>query len=177
MSDPYIGEIRMFAGNFAPRNWSNCSGQILSIAQNNALFALLGTTYGGDGVSTFALPDLRGRIPVHQGAGPGLTPRKIGSKFGSERETLNINELPDHNHALMASLNDADSSNPANDVLASQSDGDQPYAGAPSDPSNFQQLNSQSIGISGGGQAHNNLMPSLCVNFIICMFGNFPSRN
>ncbi|WP_196137518.1 phage tail protein [Aliikangiella sp. G2MR2-5] len=177
MSEPYIGEIRMFAGNFTPRSWANCSGQLLSIAQNNALFALLGTTYGGDGRTTFALPDFQGRIPVHQGLGPGLTPRVIGQKFGSEKVTLNVNQIPNHNHAFVASLNDADSSNPASDVLASQSDGDKPYAGAASDPANFQQLNSQTIGLSGGGLSHTNMMPSLCVNFIICLFGIFPSRS
>ncbi|WP_144394700.1 phage tail protein [Pleionea sediminis] len=177
MSDPYIGEIRMFAGTFTPQSWANCSGQIMAISQNNALFALLGTTYGGDGRTSFGLPDFRGRIPIHQGLGPGLTFRRIGDRFGLERETLTISEMPSHNHAFVASTDDADSSNPANDVLASQSDGDQPYAGTPSDPSNFQQLNSQTISYTGGSQSHDNMMPFLCVNFIICLFGTFPSRS
>ncbi|PWK50752.1 phage tail protein [Pleionea mediterranea] len=176
MSDPYIGEIRMFAGNFTPRSWANCSGQMIAISQNNALFALLGTTYGGDGRTSFGLPDFRGRIPIHQGRGNGLTPRFLGQRLGFERETLSTNQMPSHNHAYVASRDDADSSNPANDVMASQSDGDQPYAGSPSDPANFQQLNSQTIAFSGDSQSHNNIMPFLCVNFIICMVGAFPQR-
>ncbi len=176
MSDPYMGEIRMFAGSFTPRSWANCSGQLLAISQNDALFALLGTTYGGDGRTTFGLPDFRGRIPIHQGVGPGLSSRIMGQKFGVEEITLNVNEMPNHNHAFVGSTDDADSSNPGNDVLGSQSDGDQPYAAMPSDPANLQNLNSQTIGYTGGNLSHNNMMPYLCVNFIICLFGIFPSR-
>ena len=103
MSEPFVGEIRMFAGNFAPRGWAFCDGQLLATSQNDALFSLLGTIYGGDGRTTFGLPDLRGRIPVHAGTGPGLSPRRLGAKAGAEKVTLTVNELPSHTHDLVAS--------------------------------------------------------------------------
>lgn len=177
MSDPYLGEIRMFAGNFAPRSWGYCSGQLLAISQYTALFSLLGSTYGGDGITTFALPDLRGRLPIHHGLGPGLSFKQMGERLGNEKVSLNINQIPGHSHKLQASTDDATSSNPANDVLASQSDGDQPYAPTPADPANLQQMNSQTLSSAGGGQAHPNMMPYLSLSFIICLLGTYPSRN
>ena len=107
MSEPFIGEIRMFAGSFAPRGWALCDGQLLAVSQNDALFSLLGTIYGGDGRTTFGLPDMRGRIPIHFGSGPGLTPRTLGNKFGSEHETLITNQLPSHSHTLQANSQQA----------------------------------------------------------------------
>ncbi|MEO2280688.1 phage tail protein [Pseudoalteromonas pernae] len=176
MSEPYVGEIRMFAGNFAPRGWAFCDGQILAVTQNDVLFSLLGITYGGDGNTTFALPDMRGRLPIHKGQGNGLSVRKTGQKFGFENETLTINQLPNHTHSLMASIDEATASDPSNHVLATQTDGDKPYAATASDPSKFQQLAQQSVANNGGSQPHNNMMPSLCVNFIISLIGIYPSR-
>ncbi|HKJ79892.1 MAG TPA: tail fiber protein [Prolixibacteraceae bacterium] len=169
MSDPFVGEIRMFAGNFAPRSWAFCDGQLLAVSQNDALFSLLGTIYGGDGRTTFGLPDLRGRIPVHAGTGPGLSPRSLGDKFGTENQTLTLNELPSHNHNLKAS----------NSVGNSKS-GPQFAAGTNariyknSDPT--LNLNAASIVNAGGSQSHSNLMPTQCIHFIIALFGIYPSR-
>lgn len=177
MSDPFLGEIRMFAGNFAPRSWAYCNGTLLSVAQNSALFSLLGTTYGGDGRTTFALPDMQGRLPMHQGQGPGLSHRQLGSKFGSETVTLNTNQMPNHSHSLNATTDIASSSNPGNDVLASQNDGDLPYAPKASDPVNLQNMNSQTLTSSGESQGHNNMMPYLAINYIIALQGIYPSRN
>lgn len=177
MSDPYVGEIRMFAGNFAPRNWAYCNGQILAIAQNDALFSLLGSTYGGDGRTTFALPDMRGRLPVHQGTGPGLTPRMLGARFGSENITLSAGQIPAHTHTYNASADIVDSANPGSDVLASQNDGDTPYAALPADLSKLENMNSDTLARAGGGMPHNNMMPFVSISFIISLFGIYPSRN
>lgn len=177
MSDPYVGEIRMFGGSFAPSNWAFCNGQIIAISQNSALFSLLGTTYGGDGRVSFGLPEMRGRLPVHQGAGPGLTPRRMGEKMGHETVALNINQIPAHSHAYNASTEIANSPNPANDVLASQDDGDTPYAAQPVDPANLQAMNSQTLAMKGQSQPHSNMMPYLPINFIICLFGIYPPRS
>ena len=173
MSEPFVGEIRMFAGNFAPRGWALCDGQLLAVSQNDALFSLLGTTYGGDGRTTFALPDMRGRLPVHQGQGPGLSMRRLGARYGEENVTLTVNEIPPHSHGLMASTAEASSPNPANDVLASHADGDESYT---SSLSNIQGLSSDVVATTGGSRSHTNLMPALCVNYIIAMFGIYPSR-
>ena len=173
MSEPFVGEIRMFAGNFAPRGWALCDGQLLAVSQNDALFSLLGTTYGGDGRTTFALPDMRGRLPVHQGQGPGLSMRRLGARYGEENVTLTVNEIPPHSHGLMASTAEASSPNPANDVLASHTDGDESYT---SSLSNIQGLSSDVVATTGGSRSHTNLMPALCVNYIIAMFGFYPSR-
>ncbi|NOX43739.1 MAG: phage tail protein [Gammaproteobacteria bacterium] len=177
MSDPYLGEMRMFAGNFAPRSWAFCNGALLSVAENNALFSLLGTTYGGDGRTTFALPEMRGRLPVHHGQGPGLSDRRLGTKLGSESVTLNTTQMPNHHHILNASTDVASSSNPAGDVLASQNDGDIPYATQPEDPVNVENMNSQTLAMAGGNQFHNNMMPYLSISFIIALFGIYPSRS
>ncbi len=177
MSEPYTGEIRMFGGSYAPRNWALCTGTIMSISNNNALYSLLGTNFGGDGRTTFGLPDMRGRIPVNQGAGPGLTPRFIGHQLGIENVTLTNNEMPTHNHKLQASTTDATSSNPSGDVLASQSDGDFPYVPDPQDPTRLQTMNSETVAQAGESRPHTNMMPYQCVSFIICLNGIYPSRN
>ena len=171
MSEPFVGEIRMFAGNFAPVGWAFCDGQLLAISQNDALFSLLGTIYGGDGRTTFGLPDLRGRIPIHFGSGPGLTPRTIGTKIGTENETLVFNELPNHTHEFRATEESADSPNPAGKLLARSTTVDAFISDNPSTS-----LASTSCTSVGGNQSHTNLMQTLCVNFIIALFGVYPSR-
>ena len=165
MSTPYIGEIRMFAGNFAPAGWMFCEGQLLPITENETLFNLIGTTYGGDGQSTFALPDLRGRIPIHQGNGFILA--EIG---GAEEVTLTTSQIPAHNHALLASTDIGTQSSPANNVTA-QAAAKIYRAGS---PTVF--LNPQTVSATGGSQPHNNFQPYLCINFIISLFGVFPSQ-
>ena len=173
MSEPFVGEIKMFAGNFAPRGWSFCDGQLLAVSQNDALFSLLGTIYGGDGRTTFGLPDLRGRIPVHAGTGPGLSQRRLGAKFGSENETLTVNQLPGHTHNLQASSQAASGGAAAGNVPAQSTVG--VYLQAPN-PASIFQLRDPSIGSVGGSQQHNNIMPYLCINFIIALVGIYPSR-
>jgi len=172
MSDPFIGEIRMFAGNFAPRGWAFCDGQLLAVSQNDALFSLFGTVYGGDGRTTFGLPELRGRIPIHAGSGPGLTTRRLGAKGGAETVTLTTNQLAGHSHTLRASGDIAGSASPQDSLLAKSTNIDL-YSGDSPDVS----LASSSIGNVGGSQDHANLMPYLCVHFIVSLFGIYPSRN
>ena len=173
MSEPFVGEIRMFAGNFAPRGWAFCDGQLLAISQNDALFSLLGTIYGGDGRTTFGLPDLRGRIPVHTGTGPGLTPRQIGYRGGVEQITLSKNELPVHGHPLLALDKPGDGGNPTNRTWAATSNAPPFYSDAgPNLP-----MSQSATTSAGGSQSHSNMMPFLCVHFIIALFGIYPSRN
>lgn len=165
----------MFAGNFAPRSWALCDGQLLAVSQNDALFSLLGTIYGGDGRTTFGLPDLRGRLPMHTGTGPGLSPRNMGQKLGSERVSVSASQVPSHNHDMRASTTPGTQNIPAGGLLAS-SPGVRIYR--PEPPLAGNNLASAAIGPSAGGsQSHNNLMPFLCVNFIIALFGIYPSRN
>lgn len=172
MSEPFVGEIRMFAGNFAPRGWAFCNGAMLAVSQYDALFSLLGTTYGGDGRTTFGLPDMRGRLPLHAGTGPGLSPRTLGAHGGSEAVTLQTSELPVHSHLPKATAAAADQNAPGPTlVLATGSAGDAYSNASPDTP-----LADASIANVGGSQAHDNLMPSLCVNFIIALFGIYPSR-
>lgn len=165
MAQPYVGEIRMFAGNFAPAGWMLCEGQLLPISENETLFQLIGTTFGGDGQSTFALPDLRGRIPIHQGNG-----YIIAETGGAEEVTLSVHNIPSHSHPLQAAAAPATESRPAGNLFAEQrslyfySDG-QPDSN----------LSSAAIGPAGGSQPHENMMPYLCINFIISLFGIFPS--
>lgn len=178
MSDGFIGEIRMFAGNFAPRSWAFCDGQLLAVSQNDALFSLLGTTYGGDGRTTFALPDLRGRVPVHKGTGPGLTFRNLGSSGGAEEVTLTTGQLPTHSHddaGLRATGNPADTSDPTGNSLGLASI----YSSAPPDVglSAGSVLADSNTGPAGSSQAHTNMPPFQAVNFIICLFGIYPSRS
>lgn len=176
--EAFIGTIILFAGNFEPRDWAFCNGQLLSIAQNSALFSLLGTTYGGDGVTTFALPDLRGRAAVGCGTGPGLTDRPLGQAFGQEAVTLTTAQLPSHTHQLQGSSAGATSPDPAGLGLA--------YTGDPGVPTGTDSYGSlatpttmaaASISAVGGGQAHANVPPSLGLNYLICLQGIYPSRD
>ncbi|WP_440875143.1 phage tail protein [Thalassotalea sp. PLHSN55] len=176
MSDPFIGEIRMFAGNYAPKNWAFCDGQQLAVNSNDALFSLIGATYGGDGRTSFALPDLRGRLPIHQGQGPGLTRRTLGSQLGVETVRLSSEEMPSHNHTLKASTVIANASQPTGQVLAAQNDGDQHYILSPT-PSRLEAMNAETVATQGADEAHFNMMPYSCVNFIIATLGQYPSRN
>ncbi|MBX9806770.1 MAG: tail fiber protein [Flavobacteriaceae bacterium] len=166
MAQPYVGEIRMFAGNFAPAGWMFCEGQLLPIAENETLFQLIGTTYGGDGQSTFALPDLRGRIPIHQGNGFILA-----ETGGVEEVTLTANQIPAHTHPLLATTDIANSGNPGNALLSSTATGNKIYAEATANIA----VNNNSIATVGGSQPHTNFQPYLCVDFIISLFGIFPS--
>lgn len=172
MSEPFIGEIRMFAGTFAPRNWAFCDGQLLAISQNDALFSLLGTIYGGDGRTTFGLPDMRGRVPVQFGQGPGLSNRTLGARFGEEQVDLTVDQIPPHSHQLSAASTGGTADTAAGNVQASSASVRAYRADTP--PS--VQLATSTIVESGGGAPHSNLMPSLCVNFIIALFGIYPSR-
>ncbi len=166
MSEPYIGEIRIFAGNFAPSGWAFCDGQLVAIQEYETLFNLIGTTYGGDGQQTFALPDLRGRVPIHQGG-----QNVIGQLGGSETVTLNSQQLPIHTHPLNASSNLADQNGPGGNVLAQLTQGELYFAAA-----GTAHLSSASIASQGGDQSHSNLQPYLCLNFIISLFGIYPSQ-
>ncbi len=174
MSDqPFVGEIKLFAGNFQIRDHAYCNGSLQSIADNTALFALLGTTYGGDGQTTFALPDLRGRVPIHQGQGPGLSSRVIGEVSGSETVTLSPTQIPIHTHTLNCSSATGNSTNPANNLWAAQPALLQ-YE-ATSTPASTMKANA--ISNAGASQPHDNLKPYLAINYLISLFGIFPSRN
>jgi microcystin-dependent protein len=172
MANNYIGEVRMFAGNFAPQGWAMCEGQVMPISQNDALFNLIGTTYGGDGVNTFALPDLRGRIPNHQGQGTGLSSYVIGQNGGTEQVTVTAGQLPAHTHAIAASTAAGSQPSPAGGILAS-SPSVALYNVNPPDNS----LAASSVGTAGGSQPHTNFQPYLCVTFIIALFGIYPSQS
>ena len=174
MSDtPFIGEIKLFAGNFAIFGHAFCAGQLVSIAQNTALFSLLGTTYGGDGQNTFGLPDLRGRIPIGQGNGAGLSPRVIGEISGTENVTLLSTQIPAHSHSLNCNNATANSSNPANNFPAAQADLTT-YAAAGTGAS---AMKANMISNTGGNQPHTNLQPYLTINYLIALEGIFPSRD
>ncbi|MEM7241313.1 MAG: tail fiber protein [Pseudomonadota bacterium] len=174
MSEPFVGEIRMFAGNFAPRGWAFCDGQLIATAQNDALFSLFGTVYGGDGRTTFGLPDMRGRIPVHAGTGPGLSSRRLGIKGGAETVTLNAINLPAHSHSQFAETSDADQTTPTDHMLGKTGSGNPYYVGDLSQ--DLTAMNISTLQNAGGSNAHTNLMPYLCVNFIVSLFGIYPSR-
>ena|SRR5215213_10385480 len=172
MAQPYVGEIRIFAGNFAPAGWMFCEGQLLPISENETLFQLIGTTYGGDGQSTFALPDLRGRLPLHQGSFGGTT-FILAESSGVESVTLTTQQIPIHTHPHLCSTGGGvNASDPAN-AVASTSDLSQ-YSTAGSDGTQMG-TPAMSSDITGGSQPHNNFMPYLCLNFIISLFGLFPS--
>ncbi len=164
-----IGEIKMFGGNFAPRSWALCQGQLLAISQNTALFSILGTTYGGDGRTTFGLPDFRGRVAVGEGAGPGLSQIRLGEKKGNQNTTLLVSNLPPHNHTMQANAGGKLSNDPNNKYLGA---GDM-YTSSAADKN----LNADTIANTGSGQAFNNMQPYLGMNYIICIYGVFPSRN
>jgi microcystin-dependent protein len=177
MGDQYLGEIRMFGGNFAPTGWALCNGQLMSIAQNTALFSLLGTYYGGDGVTTFALPNLQSRIPLHWGQGPGLTQYVLGEQTGVENVTLLTPQMPAHTHTASASSAAAAQTGPAGNVWAVPVDSTgAPGAGFNPPPPNSA-LAPVAIGIAGGSQPHTNIQPILAVTFIIATQGIYPSRN
>lgn len=177
MSEPFLAEVIMFAGNFAPRGWAFCQGQILSIAQNTALFSLLGTTFGGNGQTTFALPDLRGRVPVGTGQGPGLPSINLGQVAGEPTHTLIITEMPSHNHAAQAAGNSSsgDNASPGGNTWATSTARDNLYVNAA--PNSPMAANTVTVGIAGGSQPHNNMQPYLGINFIIAIEGIYPSRN
>lgn len=174
MSEAYIGEVRLFAGNYAPESWALCDGRLLTIAEYDALFSLIGTTYGGDGQTTFALPDLRGRLPMGQGTGPGLTPRSMGEQLGTEDVTLTVQQMPVHSHHFVASTAAAASSSPANALLG-DTEGDVFYVESTSP--DLQAMDPKAVTNTGGNQPHNNLMPGLAMNYIICLAGIYPPRN
>ena len=169
MSEPFIAEIRIFAGNFAPRSWAFCDGQLLPIPQNTALFSLIGTTYGGDGRTTTALPNLQGRAPMHPGRGPGLTSRRLGQRGGVEMVTLTEAQMPNHTHQAVGQGEDANSTNPANRYLAS---GNAAYKAPPATGA----MSDAVLESTGGSQPHNNMQPYLTINFIIALQGLYPSR-
>lgn len=172
MSEPFVGEIRMFAGNFAPRGWAFCDGQLLAVSQNDALFSLLGTIYGGDGRTTFGLPDLRGRLPIHAGHGPGLSERRLGAKSGEEKVTLTVNQLPSHTHPFTVESASGTATNPNNEMISS-STAVRIYAPVAQSLS----FNNEMVEATGGSRSHTNLMPFLCIHFIIALFGIYPSRH
>jgi len=167
MAQPYVGEIRMFAGNFAPAGWMFCEGQLLPISENEVLFNLIGTTYGGDGQSTFALPDLRGRVPIHQGSGFSLA-----QTGGSESVTLTVNQIAAHTHPLVATTAVGSAASPQGNVLAA-SGSSNVYRTGPGAVA----LSNQAVGPAGGSQPHTNFQPYLCVDFIISLYGIFPTQN
>ena len=172
MSEPFVGEIRMFGFNFAPQGWALCNGQLLPISQNTALFSLLGTTYGGDGRTTFALPDMRSRVPVCQGQGPGLSSYAEGQAGGAETVTLAAAQMPGHTHPVKASSSAAASDQPEGRALARSAS--HIYTAKP-DASTV--MNTDMLGDAGGSQPHDNIQPYLAVNFCIALNGIFPSRS
>ena len=171
MSEPYIGQIIMFAGNYAIRNYLFCEGQSIPISSNEALFSILGTTYGGDGRTSFALPDLRGRTPIHVGRSNGGGDHTLGQKSGEETHTLAANEMPNHDHVLRGTSDTGNAPVPQGHLFASVP------ANIYRDPSSLISLRGGTVANVGGGQAHNNMQPFLAVNFCIALRGLFPSRN
>jgi microcystin-dependent protein len=173
MADPFVAEIRIFPFNFAPRGWAWCDGQLLPISQNTALFSLLGTTYGGNGASNFALPNLQGRAPMHPGQGPGLSLRDLGETGGSETVTLLQSEIPSHSHTMSAYASDpADRFSNANGVSLGRSNNGNAWA----PPANLAAMSNAMLSSFGGSQPHNNMMPYLTLYFCIAMQGVFPPR-
>lgn len=174
MGEPYVGEIRMFGGSFAPAGWAMCNGATLAISENDTLFNLIGTTYGGDGQQTFNLPDLQGRAPVHMGQGPGISQNYvIGEKAGVESVTLTTNQIPLHTHSFVASSDAGQSAQPQNALFALLPTGNlytQPQQPAVN-------LNSNMLSAAGGSQPHDNIQPYLCITFIISLFGVYPSQS
>jgi len=174
MAEPFVGEIRMFGFNFAPTGWAMCNGQLLPINQNQALFSLLGTTYGGDGVSNFALPNLQSRVPIHMGQGTGLSQYIIGQESGAETVTLALSQMPAHSHTVQCNTGGGSQASPAGGVPAVESTGTSlNYSNAP----NGSTMGSAMIENAGSGNAHTNIQPYLVVNFCIALQGVFPSRN
>jgi microcystin-dependent protein len=178
MSSPFVGQIMIFAGNFAPEGWAICDGQLLSVAENEQLFNLIGTTYGGDSVSTFALPDLRGRVPIGQGQGRGLSPYQIGQTVGAESVLLTTAQLPPHGHIVSAADGPGNSNIPADNTVLSglggQAASGQFQTPAYALPGNETALHPRSVGMSGGSQGHDNMQPYLVFNFCIALSGANP---
>ena|ERR1022692_3560582 len=170
MSQPYVGEIRMFAGNFAPSGWAFCAGQLLAIAENDTLFNLIGTTYGGDGQSTFALPDLRSRVPINQGQGSGLSNYPLAQNGGFETVTLQLAQIPSHTHVPAANSAVGSSTSPSGNFWAERS-GTNEYSNVTPNGN----MNAGTLQSTGGSQPHDNMLPFLAINFIISLFGVYPS--
>ena len=177
MAQGFIGEIRMFGGNFAPRTWALCEGQLLPISQNTALFSIIGTIYGGDGRTTFALPDLRGRVPIGPGTGPGLSTYREGQRSGSENVTLNTLQIPAHNHTGSLQVGAEGKGVTAVDTAAGNYLGNATGTYRTAAGSAGSSINGVSTGNTGGNQPHTNMQPYIAVNYIICLQGVFPSRN
>ncbi|HEX2748264.1 MAG TPA: tail fiber protein [Verrucomicrobiales bacterium] len=178
MASPFLAQITLFAGNFAPRGWAFCSGQILSIAQNTALFSLLGTNYGGNGQTTFALPDLRGRVPIQPGQGPGLSSYNLGQVGGEENHQLISTELPAHTHPAQLGVTSTPGNrqNPVGNIIATDASGGTALFSNAA-PNGNAAAASVTVGAAGGGQSHNNVQPYLGLNYILALEGIFPSRN
>ncbi len=174
MADPFVAEIRIFPFNFAPLGWAFCSGQLLPISQNTALFSLLGTTYGGDGRSTFALPNIQGNAPMHPGQGPGLSLYDLGQMGGAETATLLQSQMPAHSHAMMASTQPGEDPAPGSTEALARSVGASLYQ---TDTSALVSMSPNAVSTTGGGQPHNNMMPYLTLNFCIALQGIFPPRS
>ena len=175
MADCTVGEIRLFAGTYAPRDWAFCEGQLLPITGNETLYSLIGTTYGGDGRATFGLPDFRGRLPMHFGSGPGLSPRPIGSKFGTETVTLTSEQIPGHNHPMQASLNSPSTPSPQGSIICK--DPNTMFYHPSEDPGKLTDFPQSAVSFYGGGEPHNNMMPYTCIQFIIALKGTYPERS
>jgi len=175
MSEPFIAEIRIFAGNFAPRGWAFCNGQLLPIAQNTALFSLIGTTFGGDGRTTTGLPNMQGRAPMHPGRGPGLTSRRLGQRGGTETVTLTEAQMPSHTHTMKASGSPGELQAPGNTRALARSRGAAAYQTDASN--NLVSLSPNALPQTGGSQSHDNIQPYLTMNFIIALDGLYPSRS
>ncbi|HEX4853078.1 phage tail protein [Arenimonas sp.] len=175
MSQPYIGEIRLFPYNFAPRDWIDCDGRLLPISQYDALFALIGTTYGGDGQSTFALPDLRGRLPIHQGTGPGLSNRVLGERAGTETVTLTQAQMPAHTHTAVATTGIANAGAPGPTVLPGAVTNQTQYVSDLTGAVPFA-MSPQAVSVAGSSQPHDNNMPTLTLRYCMAVFGIFPSQ-
>ncbi|MFC1997301.1 phage tail protein [Chloroflexota bacterium] len=175
MSEPFIAEIRIFAGNFAPRGWAFCNGQLLPVSQNTALFSLIGTTYGGDGRTTTALPNLQGRAPMHPGRGPGLTSRRLGQRGGTDTITLSEAQMTSHTHSSMGSAENGEQGSLTNNVVLTRSRNGNLYQ--TNSTNNLVSMNANFLVQTGGSQSHNNLQPYLTLNFIISLVGLYPSRS
>ncbi len=170
--DPFVAEIRIFPFNFAPKGWAFCDGQILPLSQNTALFSLLGTTYGGDGKSNFALPNMQGNAPMHPGQGPGLSLHDLGETGGSETVSLLESEIPSHSHALRASIDDGDLTIPSPSRVLAKSTGQNVY----SSTATLNMMSDNAVAPAGGDQPHNNMQPYLALNFCIALQGVYPPR-
>jgi microcystin-dependent protein len=174
MSEPFVAEIRIFAGNFAPRGWAFCNGQLIQVAQNTALFSLVGTTYGGDGRTTFGLPDMQGRAPMHPGRGPGLTPRSLGQKTGTSTVTLTQGNMPSHSHTVSGTVVPSDQTEGSGSTIPGRSIGANSYSTV---ASGLTPMASAALTTEGGSTAHNNLQPLLVLNYIIALVGLYPTRS